>query len=143
MTLDFVPGYSGFKGGPIAGAYNEAAFKYFLDVDRRRVERSSRSIALVLVSVRSTPGRSAELPDDVASELFAGLVAGVREVDFVGWHRHRRVAGAVLPQAGDASREMRQQVAKRILACLRKSVRQDVASRLHVRVVRLAGKAQR
>ena len=31
--------------------------------------------------------------------MFAGLAAVVREVDFLGWYRQDRVAGAVLAQA--------------------------------------------
>ena len=143
MTLELAPGYSGFQGGSTGQAYNEAAFKYFLDVDRRRVQRSKRSIVLVLVSVRPRAGRSAELPDDVAASVFAGLAAGVREVDFLGWYRQHRIVGAVLPQAGSVSSELRQLIANRIFASLKRFLRADVSAQLHVRVVRLGGKDQR
>ena len=57
MALELIPGYSGLRGGPIGQAYNEAAFRYFLAVDRLRAERMQRSILLVLASMRPTPGR--------------------------------------------------------------------------------------
>ncbi len=143
MTLEFVPDYSGFQGGSTGQAYNEAAFKYFLDVDRKRVQRSARSIVLVLVSVRPKAGRNAELPDEVAASVFAGMATGIREVDFLGWYRHRRIVGAVMPQAGSVSSELRQLIANRILSSLKRFLRADVAAQLHVRVVRLGGKDQR
>ena len=143
MALESIPAYSGFRGGPAGQAYNEAAFRYFLDADRRRVERSGRSIILVLASIRQSPGRSAPLPDATAVALFAGLSAGVREVDFVGWYREGRVAGAVLPQAIGPSRELRDLVSGRILTSLKKFLSADRVKNLRVRVVRLDGKDQR
>jgi len=143
MTIELAPDYAGFQNESTGQAYNEAAFQYFLDVDRRRVQRSSRSIVLVLVSVRAHAGRNAELRDDVATSLFAGMAAGVREVDFIGWYRHGRIIGAVLPQAGGASTELRQVIANRIVSSLEKFVRDDVAAQLRVRVVGLSGKDRR
>ena len=140
MTLDSIPAHSAFSGGPFGQAYNEAAFKYFLDVDRRRVQRCERSILLVLVSVREQAGRSAQLTDELASQLFAGLSASVREVDFVGWHRQGRVVGAVLPQAVNASDELRNVIANRVLTSLKKTLPSNRAADLRVRVVVLGGK---
>ena len=143
MALESIPAYSGFRSGPAGQAYNEAAFRYFLDADRRRVERSGRSIILVLASIRPSPGRTALLSDRVAAALFAGLAAGVREVDFIGWYREGRIAGAVLPQAIAPSRELRDLVGRRIFSSLEKCLSADRARHLHVRVVRLDGKDQR
>ena len=112
MALESIPAYTGFRGGPVGQAYNEAAFRYFLDADRRRVERSGRSIILVLASIRQSPGRAARLPDATAAAFFAGLAAGVREVDFVGWvpgrPRRRRCAAAgdrSIPRAARLDRQ--------------------------------------
>ena len=143
MTLHLTPAYSGFRGGPISRAYNEAAFKYFLDADRRRIERTERSIILVLASVRQGPGRNAPLTDAIAARLFDGLAASVREVDFVGWYREGRVAGAVLPQAIGPASQLREVIAKRIRISLQRVLPPDLAACLHVRVVRVRGKEQR
>ena len=143
MALESIPAYTGFRGGPVGQAYNEAAFRYFLDADRKRVERSGRSIILVLASIRQSPGRAALLPDATAAALFAGLAGGVREVDFVGWYREGRIAGAVLPQSIGPSFELRDLIAKRVLASLKKFLSADRVRHLHVRVVRLDGKDQR
>ena len=61
MALDSIPGLSGLLPGAFGQAYNEAAFRYFLAVDRLRAERSQRVVILVLASVRRAPGRSATL----------------------------------------------------------------------------------
>jgi hypothetical protein len=142
MATESIPAPSAFRVGSAGHAYNEAAFRYFLNADRNRVQRSERSMILLLVSVRREPGRSTPLNDPIASALFAGLAASVREVDFVGWFRQGRVAGAVLPQAPRAPRELRDVVGTRILTSLRKFVPADAARHLHVRVVHLDAKEQ-
>jgi hypothetical protein len=140
MTIESIPAHSGLRGASFGQAYNEAAFKYFLNVDRRRVRRTERSILLVVVSIQEHAGRSVQLTDEMAAQLFGGLVASVREVDFVGWHRHGRVIGAVLPQAVSASRELRDLIANRVLMSLKKALPRQTAANLRVRVVVLGGK---
>ena len=143
MAIESIPATSGFRVGSVGHAYNEAAFRYFLDADRKRVDRFERSIVLLLVSVRREPGRSVVLKEATASALVAGLAAGIREVDFVGWYREGRIAGAVLPQAPAAPRELRDVIAQRIVAILKKFLPAEDARHLHVRVVQLYGKEQR
>ena len=143
MTLESIPDYSGFPGGSTGPIYNEAAFKYFLDVDRARLRRSQRSIVLVLASIRRQAGRAVHLTDASAVPLLEGLTGSVREVDFVGWYRQNSVAGAVLPQAGVAADHERRLISSRITASLQKSLPRDVAAHLHLRVVCLGGKAPR
>lgn len=138
MALELTPAYAGLRGGLIGQAYNEAAFRYFLAVDHRRAQRMQRSILLVLASIRPTPGRCAHLTHPTAVAMFAGLAAGLREVDFVGWYRQGRVAGAVLAQVSgqQAGRE-----GERILAAIRKEIHDGRGPFVHVRVVQLGFKA--
>jgi hypothetical protein len=140
MTPESIPAHSPFSSATFGQAYNEAAFKYFLDVDRGRVQRTERSILLVLVSVQEHPGRSVQLRDELGAQLFTGLAGSVRVVDFIGWPRHGRVIGAVLPQAISASRELRNLIADRVLMSLKKSLPRQTAAILRVRVVVLGGK---
>ncbi len=137
MALESIPAHSGFRGGHIGQAYNEAAFRYFLAVDRWRAQRSQRSIILVLASVRQSPGRNLHLTHAAAAAMFAGLAASVREVDFVGWYRKGRVAGAVLAQAAGAPDQLRQLIGRRVLAALEQHLPAAYARRLHLRIVRL------
>jgi hypothetical protein len=140
MPLQSTPAYSRFRASSIDCVYNEAAFHYFLAADRSRVQRSRRSMVLVLVSLRLNPGRSEFLADAMASMLFAGLAACVREIDFIGWYRQDRVAGAVLPQGEVTSSQLRTLVLNRILTSLKHSLPDDVTRHLHVRVVRFGRK---
>jgi len=140
MALDSTPAYAGFRGGHIGQAYNEAAFRYFLAVDRLRAERSRRLLILVLASLREAPGRSAQLTHNTAAVIFAGLAASVREVDFVGWFHEGRVAGAVLAQ-GVSAADQRAVISNRILASLRTSLPRDPSRTVHVRVIRLGRQA--
>ena len=142
MALELIPAYSGLRGGPIGQAYNEAAFRYFLAVDRLRAERMQRSILLVLASIRPTPGARAHLTHSTAAAMFAGLAAGVREVDFLGWYQQDRVAGAVLAQAVRLSDPQQAgRVGERILAAIRREIHDGRGPFVHVRVVRLGFKA--
>jgi hypothetical protein len=142
MALESSPAYTSFHGGVAGRAYNQAAFSHFLGIERRRAERSSRPIVLVLASVRSAPGRSAVLAPAAAAALFSALGAAVREVDFVGWYREGRVAAAVLTQHAASPENVRERVARRVTRAL------DGRSPggrmpLRVRVIRLHGNKTR
>ena len=141
MELDSIPAYSGFLGRQFGHAYNEAAFWHFLAVDRRRARRSKRSLLMVLVAVRQSPGRPATLTDATATALFRGLSASVRDVDFVGWYRENQVAAAVLALGVNASDEVRPLIAERVIPALRKRLSGDHSRNVRVRVVRLSGLA--
>lgn len=127
--------------GRRVGAYDAAAFRYLLDVERTRAARSGRSLVVLLVRLgTSTPGRISLAPA-TAAILFDGLSASIREVDFVGWFRERRIAGAVLTQKSaapswDACREIEARAHDAIAAQLPA----DLARRLQVRVLRLGRK---
>jgi hypothetical protein len=139
MSLESVPAYSGFRGGPLGRAYNEAAFRHFLAIERRRAVRSRRPLLLVLVSVRRRLGASPKLTGTVAAALFSGLGACIREVDFVGWYREGRVAAAVLTQGAMVSGQLKDRVAERMVPALRKRLAAEQSRNLRVRVIRLGG----
>ncbi len=124
--------------GRMGQAYNEEAFRYFLAVERKRAERSRRSFLLLLVSVKRRSGVSGPIRPVVATSIFAGLWLGVREVDFIGWFREGRVAGAVLTQGADPlAPDVVRRISQRLAETLRERVPADVARRLHVRVLQL------
>ena len=136
MALESIPAYSRLRASSVGHVYNQAAFHYFLAADRVRVQRSRRSMILLLVSLRPSPGRSEPLSDAIASTLFAGLTACVREIDFIGWYRQDCVAGAVLPLGAVSTSALRTLILNRILTSLKRSLPADAARHLHLRVVR-------
>jgi len=139
MAPEPVPAYTGFRSGRIGRAYNEAAFRHFLAVDRRRAERAKRALLLVLLAVRPPSGRSETLADTTAAALFTSLGECVREIDFVGWYRERRVAGAVLAQGAGPAVDGRHQLTERLTRVLRRRLSPDEFLNLRVRIIRLRG----
>lgn len=144
MNLDSTPAYSEFRGGRVGQAYNEAAFRYFLSVDRHRARRARRALYLVLVSVVEANGRRARLTSGTATAIFSGLGEAVREVDFVGWYQEGHVAAAVLAQGVKApTGRVASMIAARVRAELSKQLEGAQAGNLRVRAVRLGGRADR
>jgi hypothetical protein len=124
--------------GRTGQAYNEEAFRYFLAVERKRSERSRRSFLLLLVSIKKRSGVSGPIRPAVGTSIFSGLWLGVREVDFIGWFREGRVAGAVLTQGADPiAPDVSRRISQRLTETLRGRVPANVARRLHVRVLQL------
>ena len=129
-----------FPGRPFQ-AYNEHAFRYFLGIERNRSERSQRSSLLVLVNLRRHTGMSTQIAPSVAVKIFAGLSRCVREIDFVGWHRENRVAGAVLAQGSDTpDPEASRRISQRVSEMVGEQLPASLAGRLHVRLVHLRPK---
>ena len=81
------------EGRP-GGAYNEEAFRHFLALEGKRSELSGRPFLLLLVDLKEQPVDLKEQPEVGADKLLLALCLCVRETDFVGWYRERRVAGA-------------------------------------------------
>jgi hypothetical protein len=124
-------------------AYNEQAFRHFLAIERKRAARARRSFLLLLVSLRKEPGASVVINAKAASRLFSGLAGCVREVDFIGWYREERVAGAVLTQGTDTPAPAAVKgIADRVTDALGQRLSASEAQRLQVRVLRLSRRAR-
>jgi hypothetical protein len=125
-------------------AYNEQAFRHFLAIERKRAIRASRSFLLLLVSLRRHADSNATIPPRSASRLFAGLALSVREVDFIGWYREDRIAGAVLTQ-GVATPEpstVVRGITDRVTQVLGQRLPANEAQRLQVRVLQLCRRSK-
>jgi hypothetical protein len=117
--------------------YNEEAFQYFLEIERKRADHSGRPCLLLLADLKNQPGESALMSRPLASKLFAAMWLCLRETDFVGWYREDRVAGAVLTQGAELpDAEISQQVLERITRVLNERLPRDVA-RLQVWISQL------
>src|SRR4051812_22964108 len=124
--------------GAEAQAYNEEAFTYLLQIERRRAARTSQRVVLLVVAIRRNETPRLAVTPDIAAAIFTGLQHGIRDVDFVGWLRESQVAAAVLTQGrsampADASRR----VGNRVIQALRAHVPARVARLLAVRVLHL------
>ena len=84
------------------GVYNENAFRYFLEIERRRSSVSGESFLLLVIDLDGEAGEA--IPPRVAAKVFAALSASLRDTDFVGWYAAEHAIGAVLIQAVDLSK---------------------------------------
>jgi hypothetical protein len=119
-------------------AYNEQAFRYFLDIERKRAARAQRPVLLLLLSAKEPLATGADMAPVLAARLFSGLCRCLRETDVVGWYREDRVPGAILTQVEDGLRpEATREIRQRITRALCDGLTADVARRLRVRVYQL------
>lgn len=130
--------------GRACHAYNEEAFHYFLALERKRAERSHRSLVLVLASiVRRVPGVRL-MDSSAAHKLFTGLWLSTRDTDFIGWYRAGRVAGAVLTQPSTPPPEnVCDRIRARVPSMLAGALPKGTRSMLRVHVLQLTAKVPR
>ena len=115
--------------------YDEPTFLHFLAVEKKRAERSGRTVLLLLVYLTESEGPSRISRSD-AGEVVAALTGAVREMDFVGWYRPERVIGAVLLQpAGGPSPDTITTLTARLDGVMRQSLTAALARQIRVRVV--------
>jgi hypothetical protein len=116
-------------------AYNQAMFRHFLTLERKRFERSGRPFLLLLVELRKKAEADAPFEPRVAAKLFDALWQSLRETDFAGWYREGHVAGAVLTQPLEAvGKNTGQAIRERIGEALCNKLAPHVAVRLQVTV---------
>ena len=124
--------------GRLGKAYNEEAFRYFLEIERKRAARAQRPVVLLLMDLRDSPQAGARIDAVLTGKLFSGLWQCLRETDVIGWYREDRVAGAVLTQLDDAlPQDASGLIRQRVGGTLRVVFSPDVARRLRVRVYQL------
>jgi hypothetical protein len=117
--------------------YNEEAFRYFLDIERRRAEVSNRPFLLLLLDLKKASA-SEDIDRRSADQLFGALGTAVRETDFLGWYRAFSVIGAVLTQHSDsAGPALQETVRDRIVDLVRATLPSEIAARVQLRLYRL------
>jgi hypothetical protein len=115
-------------------AYNEEAFQYFLEIERKRSELSNRPFLLMLVDFNKHP----RIDGVTADKLFSVLSLCLRETDFIGWYREGRIAGAVLTQHGETDADDLSDVVRaRIVGALRQRLPSDLARQLQTRIYQI------
>ena len=142
MALSSIPAYSEFRCGDLGFAYNEAAFRHFLALERRRAHRANRSLLLILVKTRVRAGKRHPFVVRNAAQVFQALGSCVREVDVVGWFREGIVAAALVTLNGGANADLAARLAARIDRMLKAEMGQAQVAQLRVRIVRLGGKVR-
>jgi hypothetical protein len=120
---------------PSGNAYNEAAFRYFLDIEQKRAETSNRRFTLLLVDLNQPSATSTTSDPYAAQQLIAALADCLRETDFVGWYRDGKVAGAVLTQWVDlTSIDSQDAAGSRVTRMLAERLPPAIAATVRVRL---------
>src|SRR5262249_17396987 len=118
--------------------YDEETFRYFMELDRRRAERSKGSFLLVLVEWSGQSNETTPFEPKVADRLFSLMTPCLRGTDFLGWYDQGRIAAAVLTQLGGAAgTDVSSLVMERLDRALASGFPPQVAGRLRVRVYQL------
>ena len=127
--------------GRLGQAYNEEAFRYFLEIERKRAARLGRPCLLLLVGLKDQAKPNVRISPVLATKLFSSLWLCLRETDVIGWYREDRVAGAVLTQLADGPPEP-DVIRQRVTGALAESLRSDLARRFQVHVYQLKPKVK-
>ncbi len=143
MTHRPTPGYSSFRGGHTGRAYNERAFRHFLEVDWQRTRRSANSLLLILTRLRTHAGVNRALSNAQGRAMFEGLAGAIRETDFVGWFSEGRVAAAVLILRAADPMDTRDVVKARVHRSVAHRLPSALEPSLQVRVITLGGRTRR
>lgn len=121
---------------PSIQLYNEAAFLFFIEIERRRALRLQCPLPMVLIDMSLEAGAAIE--PRWAQMIFAALAASVRDTDVIGWHKSDLVAGALLAQGkGTFASDMIDRIRGRIGHALCDALPLEVGSRINVRVLDL------
>lgn len=122
-------------GTPRGEAYNEAAFRYFLNVERKRAEASNQRFILLLVDMNGSSKTVTAGDPQAAQKLMSALAECVRETDFVGWYHDGAIAGAVLTQWADPTGlDSHDAVGARVERMLAERLPSSIASAIRVRL---------
>jgi hypothetical protein len=121
--------------GRLGRAYNEEAFRYFLEIERKRAVRLGRPCLLLVVGLKG-PRTNARISPVLAVKLFSSLWLCLRETDVIGWYREDRVAGAVLTQLAVGPPQL-DVIRQRVTEALAEGLPSDWARRFQVHVYHL------
>ena len=86
-----------------ARVYEEEAFRYLLDSESRRSERSGHCCQVLLVFRADAEGAVLPMEPAVAKMVVAVLSRTLRDTDYIGWYQDGRVVGGVLTLLGKDS----------------------------------------
>lgn len=117
------------------GAYDEQAFRYLLRSESKRSERSGQLYQVLLVYRTDAQRVIVPMDSTVAKTVIQALSRSLRETDYIGWYRDRRVVGGVLTVVGeDAVSDVSSSVQARLQEILRRELNADQNGSLQIRV---------
>jgi hypothetical protein len=123
--------------------YDELAFDYILDIERRRSESTQQPFLLMLLECGDPDGPAgAAVPAD---RLFPILRKCLRETDVVGWYLQDVVVGAALtPDCRSGAKHAASSIVRdRMLIALRNNLPPEAISGLRLHLYEVVGEDER
>ncbi len=112
----------------------EKLFLKALRLERRRAERSRKSLLLVLIREKDSDGQHAS--EGFSREILKArilLSAAIRETDICGWYRDRSICGIVFTEFNEAPRNLvLEKVSLKIHRTLRTAFRSEEISQIQL-----------
>lgn len=126
------------NGASQSVTYNEETFRYLLESEAKRSERSGYFCRVLFVYRSDAHGRRiAKMDSHAAKTVMAALSGCLRETDYIGWYREGLVAGGVLTVVGrDAASDVFGRLQRDLAESLRTELGAEEASRFEIRVLR-------
>lgn len=118
-----------------SGAYNQEVFRYLLESESKRSERSGFFCRILLVYWTDAQGRDVQMNSYAAKTVMAALSRSLRDTDYIGWYREGRIAGAVLTVlVQESMAQVASHLQKRLVEILRAELGVNETSLLQIRV---------
>jgi hypothetical protein len=144
MSNDFINMFSvselmermkGMESVSQSGAYSQEAFRYLLESESKRSERSGRFCQILLVHWTDVEGRTVQMDSHVAKTVMTALPRILRETDYIGWYRDGRIVGAVLTVlVQESMAQMSSHIQKRLAEVLQSELSIEENRRIRIRV---------
>jgi len=121
-----------------SGGYSQAAFRYLLESESKRSERSGYFCQILLMYSTDAQGRIVQMDSHVAKAVIAASSRSLRETDYVGWYRDGHIVGAVLTVlAQEGMAQVSTHLQARLMEILQAELGFKEANRLQIRVCQL------
>ena len=118
-----------------SGAYNEEAFRYLLESESKRSERSGHLYQILLVYRTNAQGAIVPMDPDIAQTVIAAMSRCLRDTDYIGWYHEGRVVGGVLTVVGrDSVADVCNRLRPRLVEILRAELGVEESRRFQIRV---------
>ena len=115
--------------------YNEPAFQYLLEIERRRAKSTQRPFLLMLIDGGDAASGQVSGGAVAPERLFPIVCRSVRETDFVGWYRQGAILGATLTQDGRSGTKHASRIVRdRMIQALGQDLPSEHASQLRLRL---------
>lgn len=82
------------------GLYGQEFFRFLLDGEAKRSQRSGHRYQLLLVYYTDANGAMVPMGPDLAHTVISAMSRNMRDTDYIGWYREGCVVGGVLTVLG-------------------------------------------